>query len=137
MRIELIDVEVHRDEPGVAVVRCSGEHDVVTKNELGSLLSDLVTAHELVVIDVTDARFVDSSFIHNVFGAARLARERGSQLRLRYGAELIVRRALEVSGVLAHIELTAEVDGLGSVDPCVAEPDARQASTAARPSATL
>ncbi len=86
------------------MVECRGEHDLTCRDELGRLLSELVAENELLVVDVSEATFVDSSFIHNLVKANRLAGERGAQFRLQHSTELIVRRALEVSGIFAHLD---------------------------------
>ena len=50
----------------------------MSKDELGRQLSDLVTANDLVVIDVSHAEFIDSSFPHNQLGSrAALLNSRG------------------------------------------------------------
>jgi anti-anti-sigma factor len=100
----LTDLEVLHPRPGVAVVECTGEHDLTSKDEFERLLSGLVVGNGLVVVDVSEAKFIDSSFIHNLVKADGLARQRGSRFRLQHGTELIVRRALEVSGILTYIE---------------------------------
>ena len=69
--------------PGVAVVACTGEHDLTTKDETGRLLRLLVAENDLVVVDVSQAQFIDSSFVNNLLKADRLARERGTAFRLQ------------------------------------------------------
>lgn len=102
---------------GTAVVECKGEHDLTTRDELAALLGALVAEHELVVVDVTESAFVDSGFLHALVTAHRDACARGSKLRLQCGREPIVRRALELSGVLAAIGYAesreAALDGTG------------------------
>ena len=100
----LPEIEVVRPRPGAAVVECRGEHDLVTSEALGELLACLVTDNELVVIDVTEAEFIDSSFLLNLLATDRLARSQGSQVRLQLGTAPIVRRALEVGGILELVE---------------------------------
>ena len=60
------DVEVIRPAEGVAVVALHGEHDALTDEALGALLGSLVDESALVVVDVSDAEFVDSSFLRNL-----------------------------------------------------------------------
>ena len=98
------DLDVLRPRVGAAVVELHGEHDLATKTEVRELLTSLVETNDLVVIDVTDARFIDSSFLHNLAEADRLARSRGSRLRLQLGTASIVRKALEVSGLLERLD---------------------------------
>lgn len=101
---ELPDLEVLRPRAGAVVVVCTGEHDIATSRDLEQLLADLVAENDLVVVDVTRAAFIDSSFLHNIVKAERASRARGARLRLQVGTDLIVARALEVSGILGRIE---------------------------------
>ena len=98
------DLDVLRPRVGAAIVELHGEHDVATRTEVRELFTSLVEANDLVVIDVTNARFIDSSFLHNLADADRLARSRGSRLCLQLGTASIVRRALEVSGLLERLD---------------------------------
>ncbi len=102
-----VDIEVLYPRAGAAVVVLRGEHDVATKDEIGELLASLTAEHELLVVDVTHATFVDSSFLHNLVKAHRAAQKRGGRLRVQMGAEPIVRRAFEVSGLLERLECAA------------------------------
>jgi anti-anti-sigma factor len=98
------DIEVIYPSPGVAVVVCSGEHDMTTREEVDRLLGLLVAENELVVIDVSEARFIDSSFVNNVLKADRLARQQAKVLRLQIGTTPIVRRVLEISGIVDKLD---------------------------------
>ena len=98
------DLDVLRPRVGAAVIEVHGEHDIATKTEVRELFTSLVETNGLVVIDITDAQFIDSSFLHNLALADRLARSRGSRLRLQLGTATIVRTALEHSGLLEHLE---------------------------------
>ena len=93
-------VEVTFPRSGACLVMVTGDQDRVTAPELGRLLSDLLAVSELLVVDVSEADFVDSSFLHNILMADRHANEQGRTFRLQMGTAPIVRRALEVSGVL-------------------------------------
>ena len=98
------DIEVIYPSPGVAVVVCSGEHDMTTREEVDRLFGLLVAENELVVIDVSEARFIDSSFVNNVLKADRLARQQAKVLRLQIGTTPIVRRVLEISGIVDKLD---------------------------------
>lgn len=113
----MVDLQVSHPRPGVAVVECTGEHDSSSENEIRSLFTDLVMEHDLVVIDVSEAEFIDSSFLRNLVRSEALARKRGSRLRLQHATTPIVRRALEISGILAVLDsvLTRE-EALAQVD---------------------
>ena len=98
------DIEVLYPSPGAAVVECTGEHDMTTREETDRLFGLLVAENDLVVIDVSDARFIDSSFVNNLLKADRLARQQAKLLRLQVGAAPIVRRVLEISGVVEKLD---------------------------------
>src|SRR6478672_3263967 len=101
------DVEVLRPQPGAVVVECKGEHDLTAEIEMDQLLVSLVAESDLVVVDVSEAEFVDSSFLHSLVKADRASRARGSRVLLQFGTAPIVRRAFEISGVLEHLEHVA------------------------------
>jgi anti-anti-sigma regulatory factor len=100
----LSDLHVLHPRPGAVVVECMGEYDLTSKGDLGRLFTGLVMENDLVVIDVSEAAFIDSSFLHNLVVADRLARQLGSRLRLQHGTTVIVMRALEVSGILTLLD---------------------------------
>lgn len=96
------DIEVVRTAEA-AVIVLHGEHDLLTSDELATCLSAEIETSDLVVVDVTDAEFIDASFLHNILRADRLAAENGSQFILQMGTAPIVRRVIEVSGVLHRL----------------------------------
>jgi len=98
------DVEVTRPRESVVVLALRGSHDCSTEHELEALLDDAISSSELVVVDVTDAEFVDSSILHNLVKAHRNAPVRGSRFVLQMGTAPIVRRVLEISGLLEELE---------------------------------
>jgi anti-anti-sigma factor len=105
--VSLEDVVVSLPRPGAAVVECTGEHDLTSSDELGGLVSKLVLENDLLVIDVTEAKFIDSSFLHLLVKADRLCRERGSTFRVQHSTAPVVAKALGVSGVLAFLSSAA------------------------------
>ena len=98
------DVLVLPAGQGRVVVELSGEHDLMTKDALHDLLTTLVGRNELVVIDLTEAEFIDSSTIYCLAQADRLARARGSSVRVQLGPEGIARRALEITGMVEQLD---------------------------------
>ena len=113
----LDDVAVSRPRAGAIVVECTGEHDVTTSEEIGNLFAELVVGNDLIVIDLSEAEFIDSSFIHNLVKLDRLARLRGTRIRLQFGTAPIVARALELSGTLDRFEhATTRADALSHLD---------------------
>lgn len=99
-----IDVNVLHVRPGVAVLECRGEHDLATTDGLGRQLHDLVAENDLVVVDVSEAEFIDSTFMQQLLVADRASRSDGKRLVLLVGTARVVERAIEVSGILDVIE---------------------------------
>jgi anti-sigma B factor antagonist len=95
---------VVRPGPGQAVVELTGEHDLATSDETRLLFESLVEENELVVIDLSEVTFIDSSFLKVLVQADAQARERGSRLRVQLGAADIVQRVLEITGLLDHLD---------------------------------
>jgi|tagenome__1003787_1003787.scaffolds.fasta_scaffold20122212_2 anti-anti-sigma regulatory factor len=91
---------VVREVDGAAVVECTGEHDMTTRNGIAALLERLVAVHEVVVVDVSEASFVDSSFVNNLFIANGFARRQGARFRVQYAAASSIRPVLELTGIL-------------------------------------
>jgi anti-anti-sigma factor len=100
----LEDVVVSWPRPGAAVVECRGEHDLTIGDQLDALLTELVTDNDLVVIDVSEAQFIDSTFLHLLLKSDRLARQRGSTVRLQHSTGPIVAGVLEISGVIDRLD---------------------------------
>ena len=92
------------------VVELRGEHDLATRQELRDLFATLVEQYDLVVIDLTEAEFIDSTVIGTLAFADRLTRERGSRLRIQLRAEGIVRRALEITGIVDQLDCVLDRD---------------------------
>jgi anti-sigma B factor antagonist len=86
----------------VVVVELLGEHDLETATHLREVLLSLIESHELVVLDLTAAEFVDSSVMLTIVQAHRLAGETGTDFRLVVDDAARVHRVLEISRVLEH-----------------------------------
>ena len=102
------DTHVLRPSLGQAVVELSGEHDVETREMLEELLASLIAENELVVVDCSKAEFIDSSVLHNLLKADRLARAAGARFRIQLGTAAIVEKALELSGLLDCLEVVPD-----------------------------
>jgi anti-anti-sigma regulatory factor len=53
-------------DPGTAVVEVLGEHDLATAEETAELFARLVRDHNLLVVDLSETQFIDSSFLNNL-----------------------------------------------------------------------
>lgn len=101
---ELVDVLVSRLRPDAVVASFSGDHDITTRDQVGQLLEDLLEENDVVVVDVSEAAFIDSSFLHNLVRAKRFGSERGKRLAIQVDEDAVAHRALEVSLVLQQFE---------------------------------
>lgn len=97
-------IEVVEPRPGAVVVELPGEQDVSISGELESLLESLLSSNRLVVADLTGSTFIDSSIVRALVRADRLAKAHGTTFRLQFGTAPIVRRALELTGLLDRLE---------------------------------
>jgi anti-anti-sigma factor len=97
-----IDVERQGD---VSVVRLIGDHDVATRQHFVAELENLFQSASSVVIDLTDADFVDSTVI-----AALVAAHGQTVSEPEYSLVVVVAPGSRVERVLALV-------GLGSVVP--------------------
>jgi anti-anti-sigma factor len=95
---------VVRPRPAVAVVEYRGEQDLSTRTTTAGLLDRLVEENDVVVVDLSSADFIDSTFLHELLKADQQAKAQSKRLRLQIGTAAIVERALEISGVLEIIE---------------------------------
>jgi hypothetical protein len=66
---------------GVAVLVVDAEHQR-TQDQLAALLDRLIDENYLVVVDVTNAPIVDSSFMNCMLVASQIASEKGKAFRL-------------------------------------------------------
>ena len=93
------DLSVERPADSTAVAVFSGEHDLATKRQVHELLISLVDDNELVVADISEAEFIDSSILHVLLETKKEAEARGRTFRLQLGTADIVRTAIKASGL--------------------------------------
>ena len=110
MVVALEDVQVASPQAGVAVVSVADELDLATRSEFSALLHALVGQNELVVVDFSEALFVDCSTLNVLVSAQRLALQRGARLRLQLGDDSAVKRTFEVSGLLNELSWASSRD---------------------------
>ena len=75
------EVEVALDE-GLSIVRLLGEHDISTQQLVAARLADLIKTGNPLVLDLSQATFVDSSFATAVTKAKRELAKRGAPVVL-------------------------------------------------------
>ena len=110
MVVALEDVQVASPQAGVAVVSVANELDLATHAEFSALLYALVRQNELVVVDFSEALFIDCSTLTVLVSAHKLALEDGACLRLQLGHECAVKRTFEISGLLQELSWVSSRD---------------------------
>ncbi len=87
------------EQPGVEVLDVGGEIDVATSPELHELLSGLIESGPgLLIVNLTDVSFIDSTGLGVLVGAVRELRAGGGDLRLVVTQPHII-KLLELTGL--------------------------------------
>jgi anti-anti-sigma factor len=86
------------------VVEVVGEHDLSGVDETAQLFGQLVAENPLVIVDLSETQFIDSSFLRNLKNAQKSANEVGHTLLLQVNTEPIVKRILEITNFLDHFD---------------------------------
>jgi anti-anti-sigma factor len=98
------EIRVERPTADSAVVVLTGQHDLSNSPDLERLLDSLIAETKLVVADVSEAEFVDSTIPDTLVRMHRQAAEVGRTFRVQLGTEAIVRRVFELTGVLEVLD---------------------------------
>lgn len=89
-----------------------GELDLVGAPLLqGEIESAAVEGAPLIVLDLEDLQFIDSSGLRVILSAHERARERGQAFALTRGSQQ-VQRLLSIAGVSGHLQIIASPDEL-------------------------
>ena len=94
------------------VVTLLGEHDIATSAEVRRALAD-VRGVPLVVVELADCTFMDSTVMGVLVSASRRAAAAGGRL-VAVNADGIVAKALQITGIadLLHLSRDLEIDRL-------------------------
>jgi len=123
---QLIGVVVSKVGERTAVLELTGEHDLATEDAIERLLLRLVAENASVVVDVTNACYVDSSFLGNLLRVDELARVEGKRIFLQVGTTSPVRRSFDLTLVLnrlAHASSRRQALAAAPPLPRKAEPE--------------
>src|SRR4051794_38754453 len=93
--------------PRAVVVMLLAEHDLIDDTHYEALFHRLTATNDLIVVDLTNALFIDSSFIRALFRASKHARTRGTSFRTQITRESSAWRALSLIGALDAIDVVA------------------------------
>jgi len=101
-----------RSEEDRVVLALHGELDLVGAPLLeGEIESAAVEGAPLIVLDLEDLQFIDSSGLRVILSAHERARERGQAFALTRGSQQ-VQRLLSIAGVSGHLRIIASPDEL-------------------------
>jgi anti-anti-sigma factor len=101
-----------RKEHDRVVLGLHGELDLVGAPMLQSEIdSETVAAAPLIVLDLEDLEFIDSSGLRVILSAHERARERGQAFALTRGSHQ-VQRLLSIAGVSGHLQIIGSPDEL-------------------------
>lgn len=107
---QVIDVTVQRTDPQVAVVRVTGDVDMLTTPVLRSTVEQQIAVGcRKLVIDMRDVTFLGSSGLAALVEAQRASEARGVALRL-VGDSRAVTRPLVATGLREVFELHADLE---------------------------
>jgi anti-anti-sigma factor len=105
-------VNIDRSEPGVTIIALAGEHETYTAEKLRHELRTLLEGGCGVVVDLTEATFLDSAVVAVILEARALAAERDLKFALvmddRTGPA--VQRLFELTGLRSVLTVAPSRD---------------------------
>jgi anti-sigma B factor antagonist len=105
-----LDASLTRPFPDTAVLAVRGEVDTLTAPAFTAATDDLLsTSGDILVMDLTEVRFLASSGLAVLIKAAHRAEDRGIRLRLVISSRA-VRRPLEITGTAALFDLHPDLE---------------------------
>src|SRR4051794_8876744 len=110
-RHPLNSVRVESDDGGgIGVVVVVGEHDMASETALAGCLEEMRVSERGVVLDLSEATFLDLAMLRVVFTAHHRARSAGHRLVIQWadgdgdGDGRGERRVFELTGLLARLD---------------------------------
>jgi len=105
------EIGLEERDSGVVVVSLTGEHDLTTAPALRERVEEAIGGQSGLLIDLTDAEFIDSSIIGVVLEGQRRAQEKGIGFAAALeGGVPAVRRVLEVTGLDTNLPVHPSLD---------------------------
>jgi anti-sigma B factor antagonist len=107
---DFLDAALTRPKPDTAVLEVRGEIDTLTAPAFTAAIEELLTASgDVLVMDLTDVRFLASSGLAALISAAHRAEDRGIRLRLVIASRAVL-RPLEITGTTALFDVYSDPD---------------------------
>ena len=103
-------IEVRSPQPGAALVVLSGEHDLYSADRLRQTLDDVLLGSEHLIVDLSQAEFIDSTIIGVLVQTMNRAGGVDRKFTIVLGTAPIVQRTLEITGVLALFDVVPTVE---------------------------
>jgi anti-sigma B factor antagonist len=105
-------VNIDRSEPGIAIIALTGEHETYTAQKLRRELQTLLEAGCGVVVDLTEATFLDSAVVGVILEARALAAERDLKFALVMDDHTgpAVQRLFELTGLRSVLTVASSRD---------------------------
>lgn len=97
----------------IVAVDLAGEFDISTAPELAEQVDRAFAAGKHLIVNVSDATFIDSSIVHELFAADAAATKIGRTFVLQFGTHAAVERVLGITG--ADKALRTASDRLGAI----------------------
>lgn len=101
-----VEVELYGSTPSVAVVRPSGDLDVITAPALRSELSVRIERQQHVILDLGEVTFLGSTGLQVIVEAHHAARERGRVLHITGTARRVIARPLGITGLDGLLDIS-------------------------------
>jgi anti-anti-sigma factor len=103
-------IEVRSPRPGAALIVLGGEHDLHSAESLRQTTDDVLFGNEHLIVDLSKAEFIDSTIIGVLVQAMKNAEGRDRKFTVVLGAAPVVERVLEITGVLALLNVVPTVE---------------------------
>ena len=103
-------IEVRWLRSGVAVVVLRGEHDLASATQLGQTLEDALETATHLIVDLSDAEFIDSYTMGTLIHAKRGAAVAGVVFNVAVDRDSVVAKALDIAEVLPLLARVNSVD---------------------------
>jgi anti-sigma B factor antagonist len=103
---EQLRIEMRRDS-GRAIFALSGELDMASAEILQqALAADDLQSEPMIVLDLQQLDFIDSTGLRSILAALEQCRERGQEFAITPGSQQ-VQRLLRITGVAEHLPTIA------------------------------
>lgn len=103
-------IDVRSPQSGAVLIVLGGEHDLHSAERLRQTLDDSLFGNEQLIVDLSSARFIDSTIIGVLIQAMKQAEGRDRKFTVVLGTAPVVERILEVTGVLTILNVVPSVE---------------------------